>query len=165
MRLNIGGGTIKYSNCINFELTKERDNHVDVLGDVRKGLPFADKSFNEVLMIHVIEHIERKYHEFVFNEIWRVLYDENSRLIMSFPDFLECAKAFIENRYGQRWDLWIFTIYGRQDGIGDYHVTAIEKQDVTTRLFNAGFINVRYIKNRTNATVVAYKGEKLRRYY
>lgn len=163
MRLNIGGGTQRYSNCINFELTKERDNCVDVIGDVRKKLPFKDEEFEEVLMIHVIEHIERKFHNHVFSEIWRVL-KPNSRLILSFPDFIECAKSFINNRHGRRWELYEHCIYGRQNGTGDYHVTAIEQQDITDRLFNNGFKDVKYIKNRINATVVARKGERLNEY-
>jgi len=160
-RLSIGGGGEKYSDCINFELTKERDNIVDVLGDVTKGLPFNNESFDEVLMIHVIEHIKRNYHSFVLGEIWRVL-KLNSRLIMGFPDFIECAKAFIENRHGRRWELYNFCIFGRQDGEGDYHVSAIEQQDITDKLINAGFVNIKYIKNSINITLSAYKGEKLK---
>lgn len=159
IRLSIGSGDYEYSNCINFELTEERNNSVDVLGDVRRGLPFEDNFFNEVLMIHVIEHIERKFHNFVFGEINRVL-KINGRLICSFPDFIQTAKAFIENRHGRRWDLYNSVIYGRQDGTGDYHVTAIERQDITDRLFNNNFVNVKYILNSINATVVAYKSEE-----
>jgi SAM-dependent methyltransferase len=163
LRLNIGGGTQKYSNCINLELTEERDNHVDVIADVRKGIPFDDDYFEEVLMIHVIEHIERRFHKKVFEEIWRVL-QPGARFIMSFPDFIEAAKAFIENKNGRRWDLYNSVLYGRQAGTGDYHVTAIEKNDITNALFNAGFKNVNYIGNRINATISCYKGEKLNAY-
>lgn len=161
LRLNIGGGDYIYSNTINFELTTERNNEVDILGDVKKGLPFENKTFIEVMMIHVIEHIEYNYHSFVFDEIWRTL-KPNGRVIISFPDFIECAKAFIENRYGRRWELYHWCIFGRQAGTGDYHVSAIERNDITNKLMNAGFKDIHYIPNRINATVVAKKGDKLK---
>ena len=163
MRLNIGGGTVRYSNCINLELTKERDNHVDVLGDVRKTLPFDDNKFEEILMIHVIEHIERKFHKHVFDEIWRILQPE-SRLILAFPDAIEVMKGFIENKGGKRWEVYNQILYGRQDGEGDYHVTAMERQNITTKLFHAGFVNVKYKLNGVNAILSCRKGEQLNEY-
>jgi len=163
LRLSIGGGTWRYSNCINMEITKERDNIVDVIGDVRQGIPFEKEVFSEILMIHVIEHIERKWHRHVYDEIWRCL-KPNGRLVLSFPDFIACAKAFIDNLHGNRWSLFNYTIYGRQDGTGDYHVTAMERQDVTTHLFHAGFVNVKYYIKSINALVTARKGEKLKEY-
>lgn len=163
MRLSIGGGSIKYSNCINLELNHERGNTPDVVADVKKGLPFEDNYFEEVLMIHVIEHIEYNHHRKVFDEIYRVL-KPDCRLVLSFPDAIECMKAFIENKHGRRWELYHWCIFGRQDGAGDYHVSAIEQRDITNKLINSGFGNVKYIKNRINATVSCYKKEKLKEY-
>ena len=161
MRLNIGGGGEVYSDCINLELTRERDNKVDILCDIRKEkLPFKDDSIDEVIFMHVIEHIELKYHRFVLDEIWRVLKPDH-RLIMAFPDFIECVKAFLENRYGKRWDLYHWAIFGRQDGTGDYHVSAIERRDITSKLINSGFVNIKWIQDTINATITCYKGEKL----
>lgn len=160
LRLNIGGGNIRYSNCLNLELQEHPEVDADVYCDARRKLEFPDESFVEVLMIHVIEHIERKYHQNVFSEIWRVL-KPNGRLVLGFPDFIECAKRFIENRFGSRWRYYNNTIYGRQGRKGDYHVTAIERQDITDRLLSAGFVNIKYLQTGVNATMTARKGEQL----
>lgn len=163
MRLNIGSGGVRYSNSINLDLEKHPNVDIDIEGDVRKGLSFKDETFKEVLLIHVIEHIERKYHNKVLDEIWRVL-KPNGRLIMGFPDFIECAKRFIENRNGGRWSFYHDTIFGQQTRKGDYHVTAIERQNITDKLISCGFVDIKYLQQEINVTLTARKGEKLKEY-
>ena len=163
MRLNIGGGNVRYSNCLNLELEPHKDVDADVYGDITKGLEFDNESFEEVLLIHVIEHIQRKHHAKVFDEIWRIL-EPDGRLIMGFPDIIENMKRFIENKYGGRWDLYHNTVFGRQDRRGDYHVSGIERQDITDRLLNAGFKDIKYLQHTINVTITTYKGEKLNVY-
>lgn len=160
-RLNIGGGNVRYSNCINLELEPHPEVDADVYGDITKGLDFPDEEFDEVLMIHVIEHIERKHHDKVIGEIWRIL-KPNGRLVLGFPDFIECAKRFIDNKYGGRWRLYHNCIFGRQARNGDYHVTAMERSDITDRLISNGFVNIKYLQHTINVTMTAYKGEKLK---
>jgi predicted SAM-dependent methyltransferase len=160
MRLNIGGGNIRYSNCTNLELEPHDEIDADVYADITKGLPFEDASFSEIIFIHVIEHIERKYHSKVFDEIWRVL-KKDGRLIMGFPDLIENMKRFIDNKYGGRWKLYHNCIFGRQSRNGDYHVTGIERNDITDKLLSAGFVNIKYLQHTINVTLTAYKGEKL----
>lgn len=164
LRLSIGCGNMRYSNCVNMDLYKEHDEvDVDIAGDVTKKTPFENETFNEVLFIHVIEHIERKYHSRVFDEIWRIL-KPNGRLVMGYPDFIECAKRFIENKFGGRWNFYNNCIYGRQGRPGDYHVTAIERQDITDRLISAGFVDIKYLQHTINVTMTARKGAKLKEY-
>jgi predicted SAM-dependent methyltransferase len=163
LRLNIGGGDQRYSNCINMELEPHDDVEAEVYGDITKGLPFEDNSFSEVMLIHVIEHIERRFHMMVCDEIWRVL-KPNSRLIMGFPDAIENMKRFIENKYGARWKFYHPTIFGRQSRNGDFHVSAMEQQDITDRLINSGFVDIKYKLNVINVTLTARKGEKLNAY-
>ena len=161
LRLNLGGGNVRYSNCINLELEPHEEVDADIYGDITKGLPFIkDETFVEILFIHVIEHIERKDHRNVFDEIWRLL-KPNGRLVMGFPDFIECAKRFISNEYGGRWRLYHNCIFGRQARKGDFHVCAIERQDITDRLISSGFVNIKYLQHTINVTMIAYKGKKL----
>lgn len=47
--------------------------HPDVLRDINKGLPFDSDKFDEILIEHVLEHIEHKDADFVMSEIHRVL--------------------------------------------------------------------------------------------
>ena len=160
LRINIGSGNIRYSNCINLDLENHSKVDIDITGDVTRGLPFSDNTFVEILFLHVIEHIQRKFHTYVFNEIWRIL-KPDGRLILGFPDFMETAKRFIENRFAGRWKYYNATIYGRQAYKGDYHVTAMERQDVTDRLLSSGFVNIKYLQNGINVTMTAYKGKEL----
>jgi len=164
LRLNLGGGNVRYSNCINLELEPHKDVDADIYGDVTKGLLFIENGiFSEVLMIHVIEHIQRKFHGRVLGEIWRIL-KPNGRLIMGYPDAIENMKRFIDNKYGGRWRLYHNCIFGRQARNGDFHVTAIERQDITDRLISAGFVDINYMQNSINVTIIAHKGEALKEY-
>lgn len=45
----------------------------DVLRDITKGLPFDTDKFDEILIEHVLEHIEHRDGDFVMSEIHRVL--------------------------------------------------------------------------------------------
>jgi len=163
LRLNLGSGNVRFSNCVNMEYKKHKDVDADVYGDLLKGIPFPNESFVEVLFIHVIEHIERRYHMAVMDEIWRVM-KPGARLVMGFPDVIENMKRFIENKYGGRWNLYHNIIFGRQARPGDFHVTGIEEQDFKDRLMSAGFTNIKWLRHSINVTVTAIKGEKLNAY-
>jgi ubiquinone/menaquinone biosynthesis C-methylase UbiE len=161
LRLSVGAGNVRYSNCINMDLYKDhKEVDVDIEGDITKKTPFDDETFIEVLMIHVIEHIERRYHKLAFDEIWRIL-KPNGRLIMGFPDAIECMKRFIDNKFGGRWNLYVYCLYGRQERKGDFHITPIERNDITDRIMNAGFKDIKWLQHSINVTLTAYKGEKL----
>ena len=45
----------------------------DIIRDITKGLPFDSDKFDEVIIEHVLEHIEHKDGDFVMSEIHRVL--------------------------------------------------------------------------------------------
>jgi ubiquinone/menaquinone biosynthesis C-methylase UbiE len=163
MRLSIGSGDVRFSNCINLELEPNPNTDADVYGDITKGTDFKNEEFTEVLMIHVIEHIQRKYHVKVFNEIWRIL-EPGGRLILAFPEIISVMKAFIDNTYGARWKMYDTILYGAQRRNGDNHVTGIERTDITDRVMNAGFVDIKYSQNKVNAIIVCKKGEKLNDY-
>ena len=163
MRLNIGSGNVRYSNCINLELEPHGEVDADVYADITKGIPFENNYFEEVFMIHVIEHIQRKFHARVFDEVWRVM-KPNSRLIMGFPDIIENMKRFIENKFGGRWRIYHNCIFGRQERKGDFHVSGIERQDICDRLISAGFVDIKWLQHTINVTLTCRKGEKLNGY-
>jgi SAM-dependent methyltransferase len=47
--------------------------HPDIVRDITKGLPFDSDKFDEILIEHVLEHIDNRDWEFVISEIHRVL--------------------------------------------------------------------------------------------
>jgi SAM-dependent methyltransferase len=162
LRLNIGAGAEEYSNCISLEFAEELE--ADMYGDVTKGLQFDDETFVEVLMMHVIEHIGRDFHTNVFDEIWRIL-KFDGRMILAFPDAIKAMKGFIENRYGARWKAYSMILFGAQRRPGDFHVTAMERNDVTDRIASSGFVDIKYQQKGVNCIMTARKGEKLNEHF
>jgi predicted SAM-dependent methyltransferase len=160
LRLNLGSGPIRYSNCINLELEDGPQVDADIFHDITNKLPFEDGIFIEVMFIHVIEHVLRKYHVPIFDEIHRVL-KKDGRLILSYPEAIPVMRAFIANDYGARWSMYNDTLYGARRRTGDDHVTAVERHDVSGKLMSCGFIDLKYHLSVINATITAKKGEKL----
>lgn len=163
LRLSIGSGDVRFSNCINLELEPNPQTDADVYGDITKGTEFDDETFTEVLMLHVIEHIQRRYHPVVFDEIWRIL-KPGGRFIIAFPEIISVMKHFIDNRYGARWSMYNTICFGAQRRPGDAHVTGIERVDITDRLMSAGFVDIKYNQHDVNAIMTVRKGEKLNDY-
>ena len=163
LRLSIGSGNVRFSNCINLELEPNPQTDADIYGDITKGTDFKDETFIEVLMLHVIEHIQRRYHSTVFNEIWRIL-KPDGRFIIAFPEIISVMKEFIANRYGARWKMYNSIVFGAQRRNGDNHVTGIERVDITDMFISAGFKDIKWSQQSVNAIVTLRKGEKLNDY-
>lgn len=60
-------------------------------GNLNQGLPFRDKSFNYVIMLEVIEHLENSF--FILKEINRILKPDGI-LILSTPNILNLKSRF-----------------------------------------------------------------------
>ena len=73
--LNIGcGDRPRAAEDVRWEnLDQSERVGVDVVRDIRRGLPFEDESFDHVLMDNVLEHLVSEDAIFVLNEIGRVL--------------------------------------------------------------------------------------------
>src|SRR5574339_984784 len=99
MKLNLGCGLNKLSGYLNIDIDEKLQP--DQAFDFTKKFPFGDGSIDEVVMYHVIEHIQKVFHSVIFHEIHRVLRPDGL-LIVSFPEFTECAKHWIENYRGKR---------------------------------------------------------------
>lgn len=162
MNLNLGCGNTRYEDTINLDILNCSMINVDIIANA-KMIPFKDESFEKVFLFQVIEHIERRFHMRVFDESWRVLKKQGIILLTSI-DSIEIMKRFIDNKYGKRWQWYNWMLYGRQLYAGDYHVTAIERQDLVDKLISAGFIDIDYKINQIDVVVKATKDEKLPSY-
>ena len=69
--LDIGCGSSKAPNHIG--LDRHPFPGVDVVRDIRRGLPFNDDTFDGVRMHHCLEHFGGDDLLFVVNEMWRVV--------------------------------------------------------------------------------------------
>lgn len=85
--LNIGGGQKRYLNESGFlvtEIDKEGDNDLNLNLDTIDKLPFDNKSFDTILALDVLEHLEN-FH-FIFEEILRI---SKKYVIISLPNSLQ----------------------------------------------------------------------------
>ena len=138
-KLNVGCGSNKIKGYINID--GEASCKPDLILDItRKKLPYEDNSINEIVMFHCLEHISKRFHSKVLLEFARVL-KQGGSLIVSYPNFWECAQRWYANTYGER-TFWEATIYGRQLYPGDSHVCIVDPDELTELLCSCGFDGV-----------------------
>ena len=71
-RVNIGCGPYAQPGYINIDKNARWPN-VDIVRDIRLGLPFDDSSVDEILASHVLEHLDSDELMNVMQECYRVL--------------------------------------------------------------------------------------------
>ncbi len=165
IKLNLGSGSNKIEGCINIDA--ESSCNPDLVVDFLKGpLPYEDDSIDEVYLFHTIEHIQKRFHGLVLNQIHRVLKSEG-RLLVSFPEFRKCYKNWEINKGGQK-QFWEATIFGRQLYPSDHHVCIMDGVDFHNVMNEIGFKNVTIRPepepNEFNTIVCGFKGLKMRKY-
>lgn len=83
LRLDIGCGKTKMDGWEGIDSLDFGQKHVH---DVRKGLPFGDNSVDEVRSSHFVEHLTGAERIQFFNELWRVMKDGATAMIVT-PDW------------------------------------------------------------------------------
>lgn len=81
--VNLGCGPIPLKGWINVDIA--RAPHVDVVWDLRRGLPFQSSSCTAIFSEHAIEHLSRSDAERLVKECYRVL-QPGGVLRLSTPD-------------------------------------------------------------------------------
>jgi len=160
-KLNFGCGSNKFSNCINIDINEELKP--DLILDFQKfPYPFKDNSISNIYLFHTIEHLPKIEHPSILIEFHRILHSDG-QLIISYPEFVKIAQAFVDNRFGWRYSFWEATIYGRQTTKHDFHVCAMVTEEFTQLLQEVGF-NIVETKSETkqdfNTLVVCSKGTR-----
>ena len=138
--LNLGCGSRKIPGAVNVDI--EKTLSPDIVADFTEKLPFPDADFDEVYLFHTIEHVQKKFHEGIFREVRRVL-QEGGIFYLSYPEFSVIAKNWLENKQGNR-EFWEHTIYGRQLYPNDYHLCAMDTNEVRLKLEMCGFKDIAY---------------------
>lgn len=138
LKLNLGCGSTKLEGYVNVDL--EASCNPDLVFDFTKlYLPYEPDSVDEIVMFHTIEHIPKTHHVQILDGFWKVL-KPGARLILSYPNFWECAQNWKNNYKGDR-DFWHRTLYGRQLYPSDFHVCAMDPTELEVLLRDLGFIN------------------------
>lgn len=79
-------------------IDKSPHSSADIIRDIKRGLPFTDNTFDVVIAIEVIEHIEH-YDDliFLFNEIYRVL-KHNGKFYFTTPNGIHSFSHITHHR-------------------------------------------------------------------
>lgn len=91
--INLGCGPVPLAGWVNVDIA--RGPHVDVVWDLRRGLPFADESCAVIFSEHVIEHLDREDALKLLRECHRVL-QKGGVVRLSTPD----AERFLRSYAG-----------------------------------------------------------------
>ena len=140
-KLNLGCGGNKIKGYVNIDCDNKLKPDM-VLDFTKHMLPYKSGDVCEILLFHTIEHIRKCYHNAIFREFARVLCTKG-RLYISYPNFWECAQRWHQNYKGKR-DFWEQTIYGRQAFPSDYHVSAMDPDEISNSLISLGFEDVKH---------------------
>jgi len=136
MRLNLGCGTNKISGCINIDV--EKSCNPDLIVDfLNEKLPFDAGSVSTVYLFHTIEHIQKRKHRNLLDEIHRVL-KPGGVFFVAFPEFKKCYKNWEVDKGGQK-HFWEATMFGRQLYPSDHHVCIMDSIDFRQVLLESGF--------------------------
>lgn len=135
MKLNLGCGNLKLEGYTNIDIDPVIGP--DQVFDFTGRWPYKDESIDEIVCYHTIEHIVKAKHDNIYGECFRTL-KPDGKLVLTFPEFLECVKNWETNLRGQR-DFWEATIFGRQASPHDYHVSLMNRELVARQLINNGF--------------------------
>jgi predicted SAM-dependent methyltransferase len=93
--INLGCGPVPLHGWVNVDIA--RSPHVDVVWDLRRGLPFADESCAVIFSEHVIEHLSKEDAEKLLGECCRVL-QRGGVLRLSTPDAGRYLRSYAGDR-------------------------------------------------------------------
>lgn len=176
MKLNIGSSTTirgQYKNpeWVSIDLIKPtgRVRGRYVAGSV-VALPFKDETFDEIHMIHSLEHIPRKLHPDVYKELHRVLIQEG-HVFIEVPDLIQCCKEIISiwekmpEDFSEKIRLRTLSLYGKGRSPGDYHHWGFAPEVLEKDLRDHGFHPEFWLEHISNhfkyEPVILYRGTKI----
>jgi predicted SAM-dependent methyltransferase len=127
MKLNLGCGKDIKDGYINIDAVKTNDKVI--VGNIVNLTGFANDSIDEIVLSHVIEHLNNKDLRPALKE-WNRVLKQNGKIIISTPNVIGTVKALLNktlntNGFARRYKNWseeevVFQmIYGRADIFGD----------------------------------------------
>jgi SAM-dependent methyltransferase len=96
VRLHLGCGSRLFDGYINVDGAYMRGTAGVVIHDITEPLPLGDNTVDEILSVHVIEHIMRDRVQAMIKEWHRVL-KPNGFVAVEWPDFLKMCQAVVNN--------------------------------------------------------------------
>lgn len=129
MKLNMGCGRDRREGFVNID--KERGFKPDGIVDIEEGMPFKDNSFDYVMCLQILEHIEDIY--FVMSEIRRISKPDatihievpyyNAKVAYTHPDH---KRFFTEYTFGHLEDFEVVSIKKQRGKLVPWHVHGLK---------------------------------------
>lgn len=101
------------------ERWKDEEDSVWIYGDAVE-LPFSDESFDEVIMVHVLEHLSKADGERALKQAFRVL-KPGGTLEVEVPDLKKGCELFLKNGAIDRTMGLFYGSFGKE-GEGQFHL-------------------------------------------
>ena len=161
MKLNAGSGVGKGKNTkyVNIDILKPKKG---VQGDILH-LPFKDNSFDEVKLIHVLEHVLRHQQVPCLREMYRVL-EPGGVFYVEVPDFLSNCNALVEAaKLNDHETVRILTVgtYGKQRAPGDAHHWGYHAPFLRAQLQEVGFQGIEQLLREDQMVSTHYWAEHI----
>lgn len=137
IKLNLGSADKHLDGYISVDLF---DDKADLKLDARKLDYFRDGTVNEILSVHLIEHISPFDVGDMLKEWFRVL-KPTGKVVIECPDVLEICKHFEDADKGERYRL-INCLYGTGNGTSCPHLFGWYPEILTDHLAGVGFTNI-----------------------
>lgn len=96
VRLHLGCGTVKLPGWINVDGEYMQHDPDVVIQDITKPFALPDNTVDEILTVHVVEHLSRQYVMPMFREFYRICRPGGS-VAMEWPDLLKMCQEVIKH--------------------------------------------------------------------
>lgn len=151
IKLNLGCGQQKLEGYVNID---KYDHHADLHMDI-ENIKLPENSVDEILGIHIFEHLNPHKVEGLVSDWYRIL-KSGSKLILEMPNIEELCKDFVTANEENR-KLLNLCIYGSYDtftegktiNITSPHLWGWYPKTVTELLEKAGFKNIKILPQTT----------------
>lgn len=138
IRLNLGAGRRRLDGYVNVDISPEPPP--DIIADVR-ALPLPDGYADEILAVHLFEHLYRWEAPAVLAE-WKRVLKPQGLLVLEMPDIMKCCRAVLGNEHPRQgmWGLFGDPTY---ENPLMCHRWAWSENELRETLLAAGFSSVR----------------------
>lgn len=111
--LDLGCGANKHQGYIGIDVYPF--NRVDIVRDLRRGLPFEDSSIDGIIANHILEHFNGEDLIFIVEEMWRVC-RPNTEIGITVPGHTSPNRGKDFTHKKTDWDQWSFQMWEKKDG-------------------------------------------------
>lgn len=147
MKINMGCGRTILDDYVNVDVARSPFAHrdPDLYSDIRSLPALADECAEEVMAIHVLEHVERWEVEDTLTE-WKRLLKPDGLLVLEMPDLMKCCRNILEGRESAKADqlgMWgLFGDYTHRDPLM-MHKWAWSFKTLAPVLTKVGFVSLK----------------------